>query len=70
MFVRDEIHPGLVVLPGSVPRDRQQQLLATAIAYIAGLARDAHERPADFMVNKLVEIDERGACSVQDLPAG
>lgn len=70
MFVRDEIHPGLVVVPGSVPRDRQQALTSVVIEYIVDRARDAAEPPESFIVNKLVEIDERGNCSVQELPVG
>jgi predicted nuclease of predicted toxin-antitoxin system len=68
MFVRDAIHPGLVVLPGTVLRDRQQVLASIVIDYIVELARKAGERPADFMVNKLVEVDDHGECSVQELP--
>jgi predicted nuclease of predicted toxin-antitoxin system len=69
MLVRDGIHPGLVVLPGTVRRDRQQSLASIVIGYIVQLAHDAGESPADFMVNKLVEIDARGQCSASDLPS-
>jgi predicted nuclease of predicted toxin-antitoxin system len=68
MFARDAIHPGLVVMPGTVGRDAQKALLGAAIGYIVDLARDAGEEPADFMVNKLVEIDADGTCSAQELP--
>lgn len=36
--------------------------------YIVDRADQAGEEPADFMINKLVEIDEHGECSVRDLP--
>jgi alanine dehydrogenase len=68
MFARDAIHHGLVVLPGTVPRDRQQELARAVIGYIVELARDADEQPVNLMVNKLIEIDENGESSVRDLP--
>jgi predicted nuclease of predicted toxin-antitoxin system len=68
MFVRDRVHPGLVVLPGTALRDRQRVLASAAIDCIVELAREAREQPADFMVNKLVEVDEQAECSVQALP--
>jgi len=68
MLAREGIHPGLVVLPGTVPRDRQQALASAVIECIVELAGQAGEQPADFMINKLVEIDDRGDCSAEDLP--
>jgi predicted nuclease of predicted toxin-antitoxin system len=68
MFVRDGIHPGLVVVPGTVARDRQRELASVVIDYVVELARQVGEDPAGFMVNKLVEVDEHGECSTQDLP--
>lgn len=68
MFVRDGIHPGLVVVPGTVARDRQRELVSIVIDHIVEVARQGGEDPAGFMVNKLVEVDEDGKCSTQDLP--
>ena len=70
MYERDDVHPGLVVMPGTVLRERQQRLTRAVIAYIVERAQDAGEDPADFMVNTLVEIDDDGRCSARDLPQG
>jgi predicted nuclease of predicted toxin-antitoxin system len=68
MLVRDGIHAGLVVIPGTVARDRQRELASIVIDYIVGLARQAGEDPADFMVNRVVEVDQHGECSIGDMP--
>jgi predicted nuclease of predicted toxin-antitoxin system len=68
IYARVEIHPGLMVMPAEFGRDRQQQFARAVIDYVVDAAAQAGETPADFMVNKLVEIDHDGACAVQDLP--
>jgi predicted nuclease of predicted toxin-antitoxin system len=70
MYARDDVHPGLVVVPATVRRERQQALARAVIAFIEDCGGRAGEEPADFMVNKLVAIDEQGQCSLQDLPPG
>lgn len=52
---------GLLVMPGAAGRDGQQQLACTAIHYIVSVADEAADAPADFMVNKLVEIVADGS---------
>lgn len=69
MFERDDIHPSLAVMPAEHKRAGQQRLAAQLIDYIAELATAAGEAPADFMVNRLVEIDEHGRGSTQELPS-
>jgi predicted nuclease of predicted toxin-antitoxin system len=68
MYARDDIHPGLLALPAGDSRAHQQQLLRTAVAFIITRAAEADEPAADFMVNKLVETDDRGNCHIRDLP--
>ena len=68
MYAREEIHPGLVVMPGELARDRQQEIARAGIDWIVDAAAEAEEIAADFMVNRLVEIDRHGACVVQELP--
>lgn len=68
MYAREEIHPGLLVVPGGPGRDGQQQLARTVIQHSVASEEQVGEPPADFMVNKLVEIDENGHCTIQDLP--
>lgn len=67
MYARDEVHPGLVVMPGEFGRDHQQQLARGVVDWIVNSAAEAGEAPADFMLNKLVEVSDDGACTVEDL---
>lgn len=52
-----ELHTGLVVLPQR-PRDAQLLLLSDAIAHIEGRAAEASEAPADWIINRVVEVGE------------
>ncbi len=52
-----ELHTGLVVLPQR-PRDAQLPLFDDAIAHIEHQATRAHEAPADWMLNRVVEVDD------------
>ena len=68
MYGRDEIHPGLIVLPGSPGRDGQQHFTRAVIRHIVGAADQAGETPQDFMVNMLVDINEEGVCTIREPP--
>jgi hypothetical protein len=58
-----DLHAGLVVLPQR-PRDAQPPLLSKAIAYIEDGAAQDHEPPADWMLNRVVEVDDESeVCS-------
>ena len=70
MFARDTVHPGLAVMPAEHGRERQQQRAGGLIDFIVGSAGAAGETPADFMVNRLVEIEDDGSASARDLPPG
>lgn len=52
-----ELHTGLVVLPQR-PRDAQLPLFSDAIAHIEFHAAKAGEAPADWMLNRVVEVDD------------
>jgi hypothetical protein len=72
-FVRlcesSDVHGGLVVLPQS-RRDDQLRRLDSALAHIEERARSAGEAPADWMLNRVVEVDARSdACADYPLPA-
>jgi predicted nuclease of predicted toxin-antitoxin system len=69
MYRREAIHPGLILMPGVVGRGRQQHLLGGVIDWIVRAAQAASESAEDYMLNRLVEIDEFGACAAQELPA-
>ena len=61
-----ELHTGLVVLPQR-PRDAQLPLFSDAIAHIERHAAQASESPADWMLNRVVEVDDESeAC--RDIP--
>ncbi len=63
-----ELHTGLIVLPQR-PRDAQLPLFSDAIAHIERHAAQARETPADWMLNRVVEIDDESeACRDVPLP--
>jgi hypothetical protein len=61
-----ELHTGLVVLPQR-PRDAQLPLFSDAIAHILRRASQDHEAPSDWMLNRVVEVDEQSE-EVRDTP--
>jgi predicted nuclease of predicted toxin-antitoxin system len=64
---REELHPGLFILP-CVSRDQCLQLLMTAIGFLEAEAGRAEEAPADHMVNRVIEVDAAGNCQLYRLP--
>ncbi len=63
-----ELHTGLIVLPQR-PRDAQLPLFSDAIRYIEHHAAQASEAPADWMLNRVVEVDDgSGVCRDMPLP--
>jgi hypothetical protein len=68
MYAREDIHPGLIVIPARYGRARQQQLTRSVIAWIADAAAASQQTPAEFMINKLVEIDDTETPTATDLP--
>lgn len=62
------VHPGLIVLP-TPSRDAQQQLLGIALAHIERRAKlSGGADPGEFMINRVVEVDEEGVCADFPLP--
>lgn len=64
---REELHPGLLILP-CVSRDRCLQLLEAAITFLESEAARAKEAPADHMVNRVIEVYATGQCRIYRLP--
>ncbi|MBV1692232.1 DUF5615 family PIN-like protein [Novosphingobium sp. G106] len=62
LVARQEIHPGLIVLP-SVARDASLALLNAAILYLESLGE-----PGDVMVNHALEVDAAGTFRLYALP--
>jgi hypothetical protein len=52
-----DLHTGLIVLPQR-PRDAQLPLFSDVIAHIEQHAAQAKEAPADWMLNRVVEVDD------------
>ncbi|MGZ4337124.1 MAG: DUF5615 family PIN-like protein [Gaiellaceae bacterium] len=64
-----DLHPGLIVL-SNITRESQFQLLDQALEFIEERAEAARQVPRDLMVNRVLEVDETGACELYELPAG
>ncbi|WP_213979274.1 DUF5615 family PIN-like protein [Sphingomonas sp. dw_22] len=62
LVAREELHPGLIVLP-SVSRDLSLQLLADAIAHLTAVGE-----PSDVMVNHVLEVSAGGVFTLLPLP--
>jgi hypothetical protein len=60
---RQDIHPGLIILP-SVGRARSLQLLTDALIWLAAQGEDN-----DVIVNHVVEVAEVGGFTLFPLPA-
>ncbi len=54
---RGDVHPGLIFVPGGGSAETQCDRAGRALEYIEQRAEAAHVSPADWMVNKLVEMD-------------
>ena len=57
---REEIHPGLIILP-NVDLPRTETLLRKAIDYLNGCGD-----PMDLMVNRILEMAEDGSLRIDD----
>jgi hypothetical protein len=62
LVAREEVHPGLILLP-SVSRGLSLQLLTAAIAHLR-----TRGEPSDVMVNHVLEVTEAGAFTLLPLP--
>jgi hypothetical protein len=63
-----ELHTGLVVLPQR-PREAQLPLFSDAITHIESQASKNREAPSDWMLNRVVEVDDvSGTCRDSPLP--
>lgn len=64
LVAREEVHPGLILLP-SLGRERSLAMLLAAIGYLATLGV-----PSDVMVNHVLEISPAGDFLLLPLPEG
>lgn len=62
------VHPGLIVLPLST-REGQKAHLSVAIASVEEAAGAVNAALSDYMVNRVVEIDETGEASHYEYPS-
>ncbi len=57
------VHPGLLVMP-TVARNAQKRLLDIALDHIEQQTNQSGATdPGEFMINRVVEIDEEGVCT-------
>ncbi len=63
-----DLHTGLLILPQTASREEAWPLLDVALDYIEEQAREAGEEASDWMLNKLVEVDEGGSARHAYLP--
>jgi len=63
LVARQDIHPGLIILP-SVGRARSLQLLMDALLWLAD-----HGKVNDVIVNHVLEVTEVGGYTLFPLPA-
>jgi Domain of unknown function (DUF5615) len=62
------VHPGLLVMP-TVVRDVQKRLLDIALNHIERQTTQSGATDSgEFMINRVVEIDEEGVCADFPLP--
>ncbi len=64
-----EVQTGLVIIADVGSRTTQQELFHAVIDYIERQAETSGEPPADWMLNKRVEIAADGSARHEDLPA-
>lgn len=70
MYSREDIHPGLIVMPGDHGLELQRRHAGEVLQFIAAVAEQAAESPADCMINKVAEIYDDGKCEIRDLRLG
>jgi predicted nuclease of predicted toxin-antitoxin system len=63
-----DLHTGLLILPQAEGREALWPLFATALDYIEEQARSVAESPADWMLNKRVEVRGNGVATHAELP--
>jgi predicted nuclease of predicted toxin-antitoxin system len=62
LVAREEIHPGLILLP-SVSRERSLALMQAGLAHLASLGE-----PGDVIVNHVLEVSDAGDFGLFPLP--
>ena len=60
---KSEIHPGLIILP-ALDREGTWRLLQKALAFL-----ERRGKPADVMVNHVLEVDSTGTTTLFHLPS-
>jgi hypothetical protein len=69
LYRRLDLHTGLVILPQAENRKALLPLLDAAFDYIERQAKAVGETPAEWMLNKRVEIDLSRTAVHDDLPS-
>lgn len=61
------LHPGLIFMPLAT-RDQERAWMGSAIADIERQSKANGAEPADFMVNRVLEVAEDGSCELFQHP--
>ena len=68
MYMREDVHPGLIIVPAGYGRARQHLLTREVITWVANAALQSNQAAADYMLNRLVEIDQHWSVTSYELP--
>lgn len=68
LYRQVDLHTGLLILPQAEKRNALLPLLDAALDYIERHAKAAGETPAEWMLNRRVEVDSHSAPTHDDLP--
>lgn len=69
LYRQVDLHTGLLILPQAPTREALWPLLDAALDYIERQADAADETPAEWMLNKRVEVNPSGKATHVDLPS-
>lgn len=69
LYRQVDLHTGLLILPQTGRREALWPLLDAALDYIERQANGENETPAEWMINKRIEVDLGGPVKHVDLPA-
>jgi len=69
LYRQVDLHTGLLILPQAPTREALWPLLDAVLDYIERQADAADETPAEWMLNKQVEVNPSGKATHDDLPS-
>ena len=64
---REDIHPGVIIVPADRGLAVQRELTVEVVEWIRRKATERGFDPKDLLINRVIEIDESGNCSEEEL---